>query len=118
MESLDKARLAAKALEDKKASDVKILNVTEITSLGEYFVIASASSAVQARACAGEVEEKLSEAGEELLHREGRDSGSWILLDFGSVIIHVMLEETREFYDLERLWADAEQVEINAEGEI
>lgn len=113
MTSEEKARVAAKALADKKASDVKILNVTEITSLSEYFVLGSVSSAVQARACAEEAEEKLENGGETLLHREGRDAGNWILLDFGDVIVHVMMEETREFYDLERLWADAKEIEFD-----
>lgn len=114
MTSAEKARIAAKALSDKKAADVKLLEVTEVTSLGDYFVLGSVSSAVQARACAAEAEEKLAEAGEKLLHREGRDAGNWILLDFGDVVVHIMMEETREFYDLERLWADANEIEIDA----
>lgn len=110
MESLEKARLAAKSLEEKKAKNIKLLNVTEITSLSEYFIIGTVSSSIQARACAAETEEKMNEAGAALLHREGRDAGNWILLDFGDIVVHIMMEETREFYNLERLWADAEEV--------
>lgn len=114
MTSVEKAQIAAKALGDKKASDVKILEVAEMTSLSEYFVLGSVSSAVQARACAAEAEEKLDESGAQLLHREGRDAGNWILLDFGDIVVHIMMEETRHFYDLERLWADAKEIEIEA----
>lgn len=112
MEIQERVQLAAKALDDKKAKDIKILNIRELTSLGEYFVIGSASSTVQVRACADAVEEKMDEAGYPLLHREGRDSGNWMLLDYGDIIVHIMLEETREFYDIERLWADAENVQM------
>lgn len=105
MEAKVKAELAKKALDDKLAEDIEVLDVAEQTSLAEYFVIASCPSTTQVRACADEVEEQLEEAGEELLHSEGYRGGEWILLDYGDVVVHVMYAETRNFYDIERLWS-------------
>ncbi len=106
MEAKVKAELAKKALDDKLAEDIEVLDVAEQTSLAEYFVIASCPSTTQVRACADEVEEQLKEAGEELLHSEGYRGGEWILLDYGDVVVHVMYAETRNFYDIERLWSE------------
>lgn len=101
-----KIEIIKNALEDKKASDIEIIDVREQTSLGDYFVIASCQSAVQVRACVDEVEEKLEEIDVYVKHKEGYQGGSWILMDYGDVIVHVMQQETREFYDIERLWND------------
>lgn len=106
MEAKVKAELIKKALEDKLADDIEVLDVAEQTSLAEYFVIASCQSTTQVRACADEVEDQLKDAGEDLLHSEGYRGGAWILLDYGDVVVHVMHEETRDFYDIERLWRD------------
>lgn len=102
-----KVEIIKNALEDKKASDIEIIDVREQTSLGDYFVIASCQSAVQVRACVDEVEEKLEETDVYVKHKEGYQGGSWILMDYGDVIVHVMQQETREFYNIERLWHDA-----------
>jgi ribosome-associated protein len=102
-----KLEIIEKALDDKKASDIEVINVSKQTSLSDYFVIASCQSTVQVRACVDEVEEKLSEAGEEVRHKEGYRGGSWILMDYGDVIVHVMQQEMREFYSIERLWDDS-----------
>lgn len=107
MTAYEKAQTAVAALEDKKASNIEIIDVKERTSLSEFFVIASCPSAVQVRACADEVEEKLGECGENIRHREGYSTGSWVLLDCGDVVVHVMQQEMREFYGIERLWDDA-----------
>ncbi len=104
MERLD---IIKKALEDKKATNIEILNVSEQTSLGDYFVIASCQSTIQVRACVDEVEEKMSDAGFVVKHKEGYRGGSWILMDYGDIIVHIMQQETREFYAIERLWDDA-----------
>ncbi|MDO5397275.1 MAG: ribosome silencing factor [bacterium] len=106
MEAKVKAELVRKALDDKLAEDIEVLDVADRTSLAEYFVIASCQSTTQVRACADEVEDQLKDAGEELLHSEGYRGGAWILLDYGDVVVHVMQEETRDFYDIERLWRD------------
>lgn len=105
-----KVEIVKKALEDKKATNIEILDVAEQTSLGDYFVIASCQSAVQVRACVDEVEEKMEEAGFTVNHKEGYRGGSWILMDYGDVIVHVMQQEMREFYAIERLWDDAGEI--------
>lgn len=102
-----KLEIIEKALDDKKASDIEVINVSKQTSLSDYFVIASCQSTVQVRACVDEVEEKVSEAGEEVRHKEGYRGGGWILMDYGDVIVHVMQQEMREFYSIERLWDDS-----------
>lgn len=104
---MNKIEIIKNALENKKATNIEILNVAEQTSLAEYFVVASCQSTVQVRACTDEVEEKMSEAGFSVQHTEGYKGGSWILMDYGDIIVHVMQQETREFYSIERLWDDA-----------
>ena len=104
MTALEKAKAAMKALDDKKASNIEIIDVSGQTSLGDYFVIASCQSTVQVRACIDEVEEQLEKEGINVLHKEGYSTGSWILMDYGDVIVHVMQQEMREFYGIERLW--------------
>ena len=104
MTALEKAKAAMKALDDKKASNIELIDVSAQTSLSDYFVIASCQSTVQVRACIDEVEEQLEKEGINVLHKEGYSSGSWILMDYGDVIVHVMQQEMREFYGIERLW--------------
>ena len=105
------AAIAAKALEDKKAKDVKILKTAEQTVLADYFVICSGSTAPHIKALVDEVDKQLSEAGEPPIRREGLRSDIWVLMDFGSVIVHVFTDEARKFYNLERLWSDSELVD-------
>ena len=106
----EKIEIITNALDDKKASKIEVLDVAEQTSLAEYFVIASCQSTVQVRACVDEVEEKMDEAGFEVHHKEGYRGGSWILMDYGDVIVHVMQQEMREFYAIEHLWDDTGDV--------
>ncbi len=103
----EKADIAVKALEDKKALNIELLDVSAQTSLGDYFIIASCQSTVQVRACADEVEEQLEKHGTAVKHKEGYSSGSWVLMDYGDVIVHVMQQDMREFYGIERLWDGA-----------
>ena len=107
MTALEKAKIAVKALEDKKAGNIEVLDVSAQTSLGDYFIVASCQSTVQVRACADEVEEQLEKEGIVVAHKEGYSTGSWVLMDYGDVIVHVMQNEVREFYGIERLWDDA-----------
>ena len=109
---MDMLKLVVSALEDKKARDIDVLDISELTSLGDYFVICTCSSNVQVRACVDNVEEKLNEIGVTSIHKEGYTGGSWVLMDVNGIIVHVMQEQTREFYSLERLWDDAKKVEI------
>ena len=105
------AAIAAKALDDKKARDVTVLKTAEQTVLADYFVICSGTSAPHVKALEDEVDRRLSEAGEDLIRREGLRSDIWVLMDFGSVIVHVFTDEARKFYNLERLWSDSPVVD-------
>lgn len=117
MNSLQLATSAAKALDSKKARDIRALKVEDLTVMCDYFVIATGTSSTQVRALADEVEYQLEQAGVRPLRREGADTRNWIVLDYGTVIVHVFFNETREFYDLEHLWADGVPVELNLEQE-
>ena len=105
------ASIAARALEDKKAKDVKVLKTEEQTVLADYFVICNGTSSTHIKALVDEVDKQLSEAGEPPFRREGLRSDIWVLMDFGSVIVHVFTDEARKFYNLERLWSDAAVVD-------
>lgn len=105
------AAIAAKVLDDKKARDVTVLKTAEQTVLADYFVICSGTSAPHVKALVDEVDRRLSEAGEDLIRREGLRSDIWVLMDFGSVIVHVFTDEARKFYNLERLWSDSQVVD-------
>ena len=108
------ALLAARALSDKKGKEIQALEIADLTTLADYFVICSGGSNTQINALGDEVEKKLTLAGEEPLHREGRGNGSnWVVLDYADIIVHVFCKDTREFYQLERLWADGEPVDIS-----
>ena len=113
MTSLELTYEVAKILDEKKGIDIKAIKVQELTSIGDYFIIASGSSVPQVKALAEEVEEKLSRMGLEPKRVEGSQTATWILLDYYDVIIHIFQEETREFYSLERLWSDAERVDLS-----
>ena len=106
------AILAAKALDAKKGKDIKVLEIEKITTLSDYFVICTGSSNTQINALCDEVEKELSAAGEEPLHREGHRGGTWVLLDYGCVAVHVFNAEAREFYSLEHLWADGKEIDL------
>ena len=108
------AVIAAKALEDKKARDVKVLKTREQTILADYFVICNGTSSTHIKALVDEVDKKLSEAGEPPTRREGLRSDIWVLMDFGCVIVHVFTDEARKLYDLERLWSDSEVVDVSS----
>lgn len=104
------ARAAVDAASDKKASDVLLLDVHEVTTFADYFVICSGNNRRQIQAIAEAIDEQLSSQGASLLHREGDAENGWILLDFGDVIIHILGPKEREYYDLERLWSGAKTV--------
>lgn len=108
------AELVVKTLDGKKAHEIKMLRTTDVTVLADYFVICTASSSTQIKTLADEVERAVEEAGEEVLHREGYRSGGWVLIDLGCVVVHLFMDETRKFYNLEHLWSDAEEVDVSA----
>ena len=103
---------AVHTLDEHKATDINVLSVGAITSIADYFLIASGNSANQVRSLADYVEETLAKEGIHPLRHEGYQSGDWVTLDYGDVMIHIFRRETREFYDLERLWVDAAHVDI------
>ena len=108
------AELIVKTLDGKMAHDLKLLRTTDVTVLADYFVICTATSTTQIKTLADEVEAVLEAHGENKLHREGYRSGGWVLIDFGCVVVHIFMEEARQFYNLERLWADAEEINLSA----
>ena len=112
MNTFNKVEIVVKALDDKKAFDIKVIKIDDLTRLGDYFIIASGSSSTQVKALADIVDEKLSENGIEPNHIEGKTSG-WILLDYGDVVIHVFSKDEREFYSLEKLWQDGKEIDIS-----
>lgn len=104
-----------KALDSKRAEDIQVIGVKNLTILGDYFVIANGTSTTHTKTLADEVEYQMTKLGIEPLHREGRGNGSnWIVLDYNDIIIHVFYKETRAFYQLERLWADGEKMNVTA----
>ena len=107
------ALTAAKALDEKKGGDIAAIEITEQTTLADYFVLCTATSTTQIKALADVCETALKDAGEPPHHVEGHRGGTWILLDFSSVVVHIFNEEAREFYDLERLWSDAAPVDLS-----
>ena len=113
MESLELATHIARILDTRKAQEVKVLKVRDLTVLTDCFVIASGSSSTQVKSLAEDVEFFLEHEGIRPLRTEGYDTKNWILLDYGEVIVHIFYPQAREFYDLEHLWADADHVELD-----
>ncbi len=110
MDSESLARLAAEASDDRKAVDIRLIRVDEVSSLADWFVISSGLSDVQVRAIARSVEDQIEEATGRLpLRREGQKEGKWMLLDYGEVIVHVLTPSERSYYDLEAFWGHGEQ---------
>ena len=106
------ATIATQALDMKKGMDIKLLKIDKISSLADYFLICTGTSNTHVRTLCDYAEYTLEQLGEPMLGREGHRGNSWELLDFGSIVVHVFADEARKFYDLERLWADAEQVDL------
>ena len=112
MESFDIVKIAVKAADSKKGKDIAAIKIRDVSVLADYFVLVTGDSSTQVKALADEIEFKLGEAGEKPHHIEGRQSG-WICLDYNSVVIHVFHKELRQYFQLERLWEDGENVDIS-----
>ncbi len=112
MNSYDLMRTATKAADGRKAIDIKVLHVEELTTLCDYFIICSGTSTPHMNAIYEEIDMKLSEAGIKPAAREGLGNPGWVLLDYGDVIVHIFNENSREFYSIERLWSDAEEINV------
>ena len=102
-----------KALDEKKGKDIKLLRISDVSSLADYFLICTGTSNTHVKTLCDYAEYTLEQLGEPMLGREGHRGNAWELLDYGSVVVHVFTDEAREFYSLERLWADAENVDIS-----
>ena len=109
-ESKKMARIAVQALEDKKAEDLTILNISGVSVIADYFIIASGNNRNQVQAMADNAEEALGRAGYEPKQIEGYQSANWILMDYKDIILHIFSEEDRSFYYLERIWRDGKQI--------
>jgi ribosome-associated protein len=112
MTSLETARNIVKILDNKKAIDLELIETKELTIVSDYFIIASGTSNTHVRALADEVDEEMRKLGVDPDHIEGRATG-WILLDYGCVLVHIFDPQSREYYNLERLWGDAAKVDIS-----
>lgn len=113
MTAKEAAALAVKALDSKMGVDIQLIEITDVSTLADYFLICTASSSTHVKTLRDAVEEAMDNAGEPMLSREGHRSGTWVLMDFGCVVVHVFTQETRAFYNLERLWQDGKQVNLS-----
>ena len=112
MTSKELAKLACDALDDKKALEIKVINIENVSTLADYFIIASGTNHNQVQAMADNVDETLGRAGYETKQIEGYQNANWILMDYRDIVIHIFDEENRLFYDLERIWRDGTVVEV------
>ncbi|MCH5344751.1 MAG: ribosome silencing factor [Acetatifactor sp.] len=111
--SLEMAKLAIAALEEKKAEDIRVIDISQVTVIADYFIIAGGSNRNQIQALCDNVQETMGKAGFPEKQVEGYDTANWVLIDFGDVIVHIFDKENRLLYDLERIWGDGKQVEID-----
>ncbi|MDH4164056.1 MAG: ribosome silencing factor [Nitrospirota bacterium] len=116
--ALETARIAAEAAENKKALDVTILDINDLSTIADYFMICSATNITQIGAIADGIGHALAEQGIRPSHIEGGSESTWVLMDYGDVIVHIFDEQTRSFYGLERLWGDAKRVRQEASGKV
>lgn len=112
MDSKELVKLIYNALDDKKAHDIRIIDIKDISTMGDYFIIADGSNRNQIQALCDNVEEAMHNANIKLKNREGYANGGWILLDYYDIIIHIFVEEERSFYDLEHIWRDGIQIQV------
>jgi len=113
MTSQEMAKIAHLAMEDKKAEDIKIIDISKVSVIADYFIIASGNNRNQVQALADNVQEELGKKGVDCKQIEGYQSANWILLDYNDIIVHIFNAEDRLFYDLERIWRDGKSVEIS-----
>jgi ribosome-associated protein len=109
----EQVQIAVAAADDKKATDLLVLRLAELTEFTDYFILCTGNTARQTQAIADAVTEKLKAMKMRPLHTEGYNNGEWILLDYGVFVVHIFTPESRRFYDLERLWRDAEKVRVS-----
>jgi len=105
-------KAAVKILDGKKAEDIRVIEIRDLTIIADYFIIADGTSVTQTRALADELEFRIKEMGREPRQVQGNNGSNWIILDYSDVVIHIFYKETRDFYNLERLWSDGRDVDI------
>lgn len=110
--STEMANKAVEILKDKKAKDIRMLDIHEISTLSDYFIIVTGTSTTQIQAMADALEEKMEQSGFKLHHKEGFRNGRWILVDYGNIIVHIFHDEERQFYNIERIWVDAKSIAV------
>ena len=110
-QALEMARVAYQALDEKKGEDIRVIDISGISVIGDYFVITNGTSDSQVRALVENVEEKMHKAGYAAKETEGHRSGAWVLIDFSDVIVHIFDRENRQFYNLERIWNDGKRID-------
>ena len=108
----EKLSTIVKALDSKRAEDIRIIEIGDLTIVADYFVIANGTSSTQTKALAEEVEFKMSQLGVEPNRTEGYQGATWVVLDYGDIIVHVFYKETRDYYNLERLWSDGKDIDV------
>lgn len=113
MESLELAKKIAVLLDSKKADSIEVIGIGDLSIVADYFVICTGNSSTQVKALSDEVEFKLSELGIQPHHIEGFRGANWILMDYSSVVVHILNKESREFYKIERLWSDGKQIDLS-----
>lgn len=113
MDAKEMAKLAIGALEDKKAEEIKVIDISDISTIADYFIIASGKNRSQIQAMCDNVEETLGRAGIEKKQTEGYQNANWILMDYGDIIVHIFDAENRLFYDLERIWRDGKEIDTS-----
>lgn len=111
MEAKEMAKLAIQALEDKKADDIKVIDISDVSTIADYFIIASGKNRSQIQAMCDNVDETLGRAGASIKQTEGYKNANWILMDYGDIIVHIFDTENRLFYDLERIWRDGKEMD-------
>ena len=118
MKTLDKALLASRIIKERKAIDPLLFEVSELSSITDYFLIASGNSSRQVQAISRHLARRMREKGYKVYGIEGKNEGQWILMDYGDLVIHIFFDPVREFYNLEGLWIEAPRIEIDEGGKI
>ena len=113
MTSKERANMAIEALEDKKAEDIRVIDISEVSVIADYFIIASGNNRNQVQALIDNVEEQLGRAGVSPKQIEGYDAANWVLMDYRDIIVHVFDKENRLFYDIERIWRDGKNIPVD-----
>ncbi len=113
MTAQERLELIVRTLDMKRGEDISVLEITDLTILADYFVIANGTSNTHVKTLADETEFKLSQAGDKPLRTEGYQTASWIILDYGDIVVHVFMKDARNLYQLEQLWADGKQMDIS-----